>query len=85
MEERKAMDYFLNCVLTSFDSNLTKKWVHGTSTHQLLLGDAYVYDVAFALNLTSKFSDPGNVLYNAGLKLTRVESPFHLLTPPNHP
>ena len=61
------MDYFLNYVLTCFDINLAKKWLHGTTTHQLLFGENYVYDVAFALKLTSKFSDPGNVLYNAGL------------------
>jgi hypothetical protein len=66
-DERAAMDYFLNYVLPCFDINLAKKWLHGTTTHQLLFGDNYVYYVAFALNLTSKFLDPGNVLYNASL------------------
>jgi hypothetical protein len=66
-EERNAMDYFLNYVLPCFDNNLAKKRVHGTTNHQLLFGETYVYNVAFALNLTSKFSDPGNVLYNANL------------------
>jgi hypothetical protein len=54
-------------VLPCFDNSLAKKWLHGTTTHQLLFGENYVYNVAFSLNLTSKFSDPGNLLYNAGL------------------
>jgi hypothetical protein len=62
------MDYFLNYVLPPcFDNNLAKKWVRESTTHQLLFGETYVYDVAFALNLTSKILDPGNVRYNAGL------------------
>jgi hypothetical protein len=49
------MDYFLNYVLPCFDINLAKNWLHGTTTHQLLFRENYVYDVAFALNLTSNW------------------------------
>jgi hypothetical protein len=43
-DERAAMDYFLNYVLPCFDNNLAKKWLHGTTTHQLLFGENYVYN-----------------------------------------
>jgi hypothetical protein len=44
-----------------------------------------IYNVAFALNLNSKFSDPGNVLYNAGLVVDEIGEPLPATENPQLP
>ena len=64
------MNFFLNVALPSLDVHLVKKWVPGKSTHfDYFKGfnGSYAYEIAFALNLVSKFSDPDNILYNCGI------------------
>jgi hypothetical protein len=51
----------------SVDPLLVKKWIPGSSTHIRHFGKSYPFDVALAFNLTSKFSNPVNVLHNAGI------------------
>lgn len=61
------MDFFLNTALASVDPLLVKKWIPGFTTHISHFGKSYPFDVALAFNLTSKFSNPANVLHNAGI------------------
>ena len=65
--DKLTMGFFLNRVLVSMDPNLVKRWVPGKSTHMDYFGETYPFEIAFSLNLLSMFSDPANVIHNAGL------------------
>jgi hypothetical protein len=65
--QQHAMEFFLNTALASVDLLLVKKWIPGSTTHISHFGKSYPFNVALAFNLTSKFSNPANVLHNAGI------------------
>jgi hypothetical protein len=64
--QQHAMEFFLNTALASVDRLLVKKWIPGSTTHISHFGKSYPFDVALAFNLTSKFSNPVNILHNSG-------------------
>jgi hypothetical protein len=66
-EQQEAMNMFLNIVYPSIDPFLVKMQKPQRTTHLAYFGKTYVYEIAFAFNLTSKLSDPANVLHNAGI------------------